>query len=104
MFAFSLTFFTNPHLRRALRALGIAPRLGLPGRGDTVLVWGRRPVARRGMAIARWRGANVVTVEDGFLRSVRTGREGEPGPVEGAGPDLLTCSVDSGHPRRTGRR
>lgn len=76
-FAFSLSFFTDPVLRRCLAALGLKPRLGLPGRGDTVLVWGRRPVARRGLAIARWRGARVLTLEDAFLRSVRTGREGD---------------------------
>lgn len=78
MFAFSLTFFTNRRLRAMLAAHGLRPRLGLPGQGDTVLVWGRRPVARRGMAIAKWRGARVLTLEDAFLRSVRTGREGDP--------------------------
>lgn len=79
MFAFSLSFFTDPHLRRNLAALGLSPRFGLPGQGDWVLVWGCKPVAQRGRVIARWRGAKVVTAEDGFLRSVRTGREGEPG-------------------------
>ncbi|MEM7439746.1 MAG: capsular polysaccharide biosynthesis protein [Pseudomonadota bacterium] len=79
VFAFSLSFFTNKHLRRGLAALGVKPRFGLPGKGDWVLVWGRKPVAKRGQAIARWRGARVLTLEDGFLRSVRTGREGEPG-------------------------
>lgn len=78
VFAFSLSFFWNRHLRGMLAAHGLRPRFGLPGPGDKVLVWGRKPVARRGQAIARARGAQVVTLEDGFLRSIRTGREGDP--------------------------
>jgi len=41
-------------------------------------VWGRRPVATRGQAVARHAGAPVLTVEDAFLRSLFPGRTGEP--------------------------
>ncbi|HHW33697.1 MAG TPA: capsular polysaccharide biosynthesis protein [Paracoccus solventivorans] len=58
---------------------------GLPGPGDAVAVWGAGPTAWRGRAIARQRGAKVVTVEDAFLRSVLPGRDrsriGRRGPI-----------------------
>ncbi|PLS22282.1 beta-3-deoxy-D-manno-oct-2-ulosonic acid transferase [Amylibacter cionae] len=77
-FGYSTSFFLNRPLRRALLAAGITPRLGFPRKTDAVLVWGRKPVSRRGLGIAQSSGAQVVTVEDGFLRSLRTGRQGEP--------------------------
>ena len=48
--------------------------MGLPGEGDFVGVWGRTPTAWRGEAVAEWRDAPVLTVEDAFLRSVHPGR------------------------------
>jgi capsular polysaccharide export protein len=45
---------------------------------EPVRVWGRKPSAVWGAARACWSGRPVVHVEDGFLRSVRTGPEGEP--------------------------
>ncbi|GGA23566.1 capsular polysaccharide biosynthesis protein [Neptunicoccus cionae] len=77
-FGYSASFYLNKPLRRALLAASLTPRLGWPRKGGEVLVWGRKPVSRRGMQIARSSGAAVVTVEDGFLRSLRTGRQGEP--------------------------
>lgn len=77
-FGYSASFFLNKPLRRALRAAGIEPRLGWPRKGDSVLVWGRKPVSRRGSVIASATNARVITAEDGFLRSLRTGRQGEP--------------------------
>ena len=44
-------------------------------------VWGRRPVARRGLAMARRLGLPVLEVEDAFLRSLR--------PAKGPGFGLL---------------
>ncbi|MCQ0969958.1 capsular polysaccharide biosynthesis protein [Paracoccus sp. TK19116] len=58
---------------------------GLPGPGDHVGIWGASPTAWRGRAIARQRGASIVTVEDAFLRSVLPGRARHPvarrGPI-----------------------
>ncbi len=52
---------------------------GLPkGAGGLVAVWGRTPRAWRGQFVAKRRGAGLVTFEDAFLRSVKTGRSGEP--------------------------
>lgn len=53
-------------------------RLGWPGAGDTVAVWGQRPVAARGRWVAARSGAALVTVEDGFLRSLNPGVTGSP--------------------------
>lgn len=59
-----------------MTALGYPPRIGLPGLGDAVAIWGRKPVSKRGRNIARWRNAPLLSFEDGFLRSVQTGRQG----------------------------
>lgn len=51
----------------------------LPGDGDqlasasAVLAWGRKPSAERAALLARNAGLPVITVEDGFIRSVGTG-------------------------------
>ncbi|WP_342454056.1 capsular polysaccharide biosynthesis protein [Sagittula salina] len=50
----------------------------MPAAGDLVGVWGQSPYARRGEAVAARRGAQVVRVEDAFLRSLHPGRTGEP--------------------------
>uniref|UniRef100_UPI003F6D4D73 capsular polysaccharide biosynthesis protein n=1 Tax=Yoonia sp. TaxID=2212373 RepID=UPI003F6D4D73 len=52
-------------------------RLGAPGPDDLVGVWGHSPTAPRGEAVAERCRAAVVRVEDSFLRSVRTGRDGD---------------------------
>ncbi|MGR3633518.1 MAG: capsular polysaccharide biosynthesis protein [Limimaricola soesokkakensis] len=65
-------------MRRRLRAAGYAPRPGLPKAGDLVGVWGQSPTAWRGEALAQRRGAQLVRIEDAFLRSVRPGRAGGP--------------------------
>ena len=43
---------------------------------DGVLVWGKRPSARAGEALAHRFGRPVVRVEDAFLRSIRPGVQG----------------------------
>lgn len=65
-------------IRARLRGAGYAPRLGLPGAGDLVGVWGQSPTAWRGEALAKRRGAALVRIEDAFLRSVLPGRSGTP--------------------------
>lgn len=74
LFAFNGGFWRAPRLRRILTLAGWDLRLGLPGPGDSVAVWGASPTAWRGRAVARLTGAAVVTVEDAFLRSVLPGR------------------------------
>jgi capsular polysaccharide export protein len=77
LFAFS-TGFLSPGVFRIMARAGHRFRLGLPGPGDTVAVWGRRRSARRGLAVAKRFGAGVLTVEDAFVRSLHPGRMGEP--------------------------
>lgn len=69
--------FLAPRLRRILTLAGYEMRLGLPGPGDAVAVWGRSPHAWRGEAVAARRGVPVVRIEDAFLRSLRPGRAGD---------------------------
>lgn len=78
----SLGFARQPRLRRILALAGWPVRFGWPrsrpGPADAVGVWGQKPVAARGRWLARRSGAPLVTIEDGFLRSVRPGVTGEP--------------------------
>ncbi|MEO1613151.1 MAG: hypothetical protein AAFU55_12495, partial [Pseudomonadota bacterium] len=72
----SLGFVRQPRLRALCAAAGWRV---VPGSTacDAIGVWGRRPVSRRGLFAAKALGKPVVTIEDGFLRSVRPG-PGEP--------------------------
>jgi capsular polysaccharide export protein len=78
LYVYSGGFLTGARVRRILDLSGWDIRLGKPGPCDHIGVWGQRPVAARGQAIARATGAGVVTVEDAFLRSLFPGRAGEP--------------------------
>ena len=78
LYVASPAFLTARRIRRILTLAGLPPRVGLPGPGDPVAVWGQRPSAGRGRRLALWRGARLVHVEDAFLRSVRPGRMGDP--------------------------
>lgn len=71
-------FLREARLRRILALAGHPLRLGLPGPGEGVAVWGRSPYAARGEAVARRYGAPLVRLEDAFLRSVAPGRMGAP--------------------------
>ena len=81
LFFYNAGFAVQPRLRRILALAGHELRLGLPGPGDGVAVWGRSPRARRGEAVAAWRGVPLVRVEDAFLRSVHPGRSRRDGPL-----------------------
>lgn len=80
LFVFSLGLLFRRRIRRILMAHGSTIAYGIPRRGvDLVAVWGRKKTARRGEWIAKKRDAGLVTIEDGFLRSIKTGRQGEAG-------------------------
>lgn len=74
----SLGFLWQPALRRALADAGWRVQAGPVG-ADAIGVWGRRGVAWRGAAMARRTAKPLVTLEDGFLRSVHPG--GKPPAV-----------------------
>ncbi|MDP5308080.1 capsular polysaccharide biosynthesis protein [Paracoccus spongiarum] len=71
---FNAGFWRGPRLRRILGLAGWTPVLGWPRAGDAVGVWGASPTAWRGRAVAARCGADLVTVEDAFLRSILPGR------------------------------
>ena len=77
LFVYNGGFLTQGRVRRILDLAGFDIRLGAPGPGDLVGVWGHSPTAPRGEAVAEKRDAPVVRVEDSFLRSVRLGRDGD---------------------------
>ena len=70
---FSAGFLRQRRIRRVLELSGLKVSLGLPKRTDAVGVWGRRTTAARGQWIAAWKGVDLITVEDGFLRSLMPG-------------------------------
>jgi len=78
LYAYTLGLLRPGRIRRILELAGHDVRTGLPPRNGTVAVWGDSPKAWRGRLVARWRGASILNVEDAFLRSVRTGRDGTP--------------------------
>lgn len=79
LFAFSRTMFKRGRISDIMQAYGDELHLGLPseGRGDAVAVWGRANTYPRGRKIAKWRDVPIVTMEDGFIRSLKTGRQGD---------------------------
>ncbi|RVW00003.1 capsular polysaccharide biosynthesis protein [Mesobaculum littorinae] len=65
-------------MRRILNLAGWRLRVGRPGPDDWVGVWGRSPTAHRGEGVAARTRAQILRVEDAFLRSVHPGRAGDP--------------------------
>ncbi|MDW3181303.1 capsular polysaccharide biosynthesis protein [Roseobacter sp.] len=78
LYVYNGGFLTQKRMRRILTLSGYAVKIGSPGPGDLVGVWGMRPTARRGEAVADHKGAGLVRVEDAWLRSLHPGRAGEP--------------------------
>ncbi|WP_442974654.1 capsular polysaccharide biosynthesis protein [Salipiger sp. CCB-MM3] len=74
----SAGFFTQGRLRRMLAQAGWRLSLGTPGPEDHIGVWGQSPYAARGEALAAKTGAQIIRIEDAFLRSLHPGRKGEP--------------------------
>jgi capsular polysaccharide export protein len=79
LFVYNGGFLTQGRVRRILTLAGYDIRVGKPGPGDLVGVWGRSPTSPRGEAVAGATATPVLRVEDAFLRSIRPGRDaGEP--------------------------
>lgn len=74
LFVYNGGFWFKPRLKRILELGGWRLTSGLPEPGEKVGIWGASPTAWRGRAIAARRGAEIVTIEDAFLRSVLPGR------------------------------
>ncbi|WP_298257367.1 capsular polysaccharide biosynthesis protein [uncultured Litoreibacter sp.] len=78
LFYFNGGFFTQKRVRRILDLAGYDLTLGKPSQDDLIAVWGKSPTSGRGEKIADRTDAKLVHVEDAFLRSLRTGRDGDP--------------------------
>ncbi|MCB2117015.1 MAG: capsular polysaccharide biosynthesis protein [Rhodobacteraceae bacterium] len=103
LFVYSGGFLTQPRIRRILSLAGYEVMLGKPsGPDDLVGVWGHSPTAPRGEAVAEWTEAQVLRIEDAFLRSVRPGRAGGEPPL-GLLIDDLGVHFASARPSRLER-
>ncbi len=78
LYVYNGGFLTQARVRRILDLSGYDIRIGAPGPGDMVGVWGQSPTAPRGEAVAERRNSPILRVEDAFLRSVLPGRAGAP--------------------------
>lgn len=78
LFIYNGGFLTRPRIRRILSLAGWDIRLGAPGPGDWVGVWGKSPTSPRGEKVAEVLDRPVLRIEDPFLRSVKTGQQGAP--------------------------
>lgn len=78
LFVYNGGFLTQRRLRRILELSGFDVRIGKPGAGDLVGIWGQSPTSGRGEAVAAHTDSPLLRVEDAFLRSVLPGRDGEP--------------------------
>lgn len=78
LYYYNAGFLTQRRVRRILELAGYQPTLGKPSQTDLVGVWGHSRFAHRGEAMAQTTGANLVRIEDAFLRSLHPGRAGEP--------------------------
>ncbi|MBS1303035.1 capsular polysaccharide biosynthesis protein [Loktanella sp. SALINAS62] len=96
LFVYNGGFLTQTRVRRILTLAGWDIRLGMPGDGDHVGVWGHSPTAPRGEAVAARKATPIVRVEDAFLRSIQPGRDGEA-PI-GLTVDLRGIHYDPGQP------
>lgn len=96
VFVYNAGFVTQSRIRRILSLAGYDIRLGLPGTGDLVGVWGNSPTAHRGHGVAARRKIPLLRIEDAFLRSIRPGRAGEP--PSGLVLDRSGVHFDATHP------
>ncbi len=81
LFAFNGGFFTQTRVKRVLRLAGYRVSFGKTSAEDIVAVWGQSPTSGRGETVSNLTGADIVYVEDAFLRSVLPGREAGAPPL-----------------------
>lgn len=77
LYVYNGGFLTQKRIRRIMTLAGYDISLGKPGDGDAVGVWGHSPTAPRGERVAEKTDTPIIRVEDAFLRSVLTGRDGD---------------------------
>lgn len=94
--SFALGAFTQRRINRILDLAGHRPRLGWPKSSDQILAWGNGVSAKRGAWVAGATGAQLLCIEDAFLRSVLPGRSGQE-PL-GLLIDPQACHFDASRP------
>ncbi|MEJ6397787.1 capsular polysaccharide biosynthesis protein [Yoonia sp. 208BN28-4] len=77
LYVYNGGFLTKRRIRRILTLAGYNISVGKPSDDDLVGVWGQSPTSPRGESVAAKTNTPVVRVEDAFLRSVLTGRDGD---------------------------
>jgi len=77
LYVFNGGFLIQSRIKRILSLTGYDVRIGKPSNDDLVGVWGHSPTAPRGEKVSAATEADLIRVEDSFLRSVRTGRDGD---------------------------
>ena len=77
LYVYNGGFLTKRRIRRILTLSGYDISLGKPSGGDLVGVWGQSPTSPRGEAVAARTDTPIIRVEDAFVRSVKTGRDGD---------------------------
>ncbi|MCI5112513.1 MAG: capsular polysaccharide biosynthesis protein [Marivita sp.] len=81
LFVYNSGFLTQSRVKRILQLAGWSVTLGRPSASDWVGVWGAAPSSERGLAVAEGRDAQVLRVEDAFLRSLHPGRVSREAPL-----------------------
>ncbi|NOR61781.1 MAG: capsular polysaccharide biosynthesis protein, partial [Rhodobacteraceae bacterium] len=76
---YTLGFLQVPYIRKMLRISGWKVSAGPLAFGAAAVgVWGRKPLAKRGIKAADRRGLPLLSIEDAFLRSVLPGPKSAP--------------------------
>ena len=77
---FSSGIWRIPHLEKFLAqpCQKLSLLRPVPQEVDAIAVWGHRPSAAKPVAIAKAAGKPVIRLEDGFVRSLDLGVNGEP--------------------------
>lgn len=81
LYVFNGGFLTQPRIRRILSLSGYDIRVGKPSSDGLIGVWGHSPTSGRGEFVAEKTDAEIVRVEDAFLRSVLPARLSDEAPL-----------------------
>lgn len=81
LYVYNSGFFTQRRVKRILDLAGWSVSLGRPSGTDWIGVWGAAPSSEQGLSVAERRDAQVLRVEDAFLRSLHPGRVAREAPL-----------------------
>jgi capsular polysaccharide export protein len=81
LYVYNSGFLTQRRVKRILDLAGWSVSLGRPSGTDWIGVWGAAPSSEQGLSVAERRDAQVLRVEDAFLRSLHPGRVAREPPL-----------------------